>query len=663
MSHTALTAHAPRRTTPLQDVALKLTATLQLIGLTACTVGPNYLGPPDAAPQARGSATFKRAGGDKTAGPPLARWWAALNDPVLSDLIERGLHNSPTLQAAEARIRQARATLSTRRAAGLPSATANAAAIRASVPPNSPFTALSGGNSGGGAGGGTAQPSGRESQSFFSVGFDALWELDLFGGLRRGVEGAQARVEAATASFEDAQVQLAAEIGQAYAQLRSQQMQLALARRNEAAQTKLVELTQARSRYGTADSSSIEPARSQLIQARATAVPIPGQLAQSLDRLALLTGQEPGTLDATLTPPAPLPALPAAIEVGDPAAMLRRRPDVRQAERNLASRNAAIGSAVAQRFPSITLFGDVSFSNGLLPKLFQLNSLTALGGPILRWNFLDFGTVQAGIDQATAANDEASANYRSAVLRALQDAESSLSRFAQQQQTLQQSATCRTSQPALTWGLQAGTCCRLVMRGSVLRHAGCPIRMLEASSVVCHNVSKSRQTHLDIGWGAGRCKCRAAAHAQLADLRLEAEGFGDPRLGGLLRRCALLLRLHRSRHLGSRLLPRGSVAADRHLLMLLLRPRGRQLRWRRRRGGRQSRCIPWRLRGCVPRRLRVARVSLVRMRCMVARICWRRLRWGCAICPIVRIVLLVVGCIGCWVILCILTVCWCRGWG
>ena len=300
------------------------------------------------------------------------------------------------------------------------------------MPPNSPFSALSGGNAGG------AAQSGRESQSLFTAGFDALWELDLFGGVRRGVEGAQARVEAATASFEDAQVQLAAEIGQAYAQLRSQQMQLALARSNEAAQTSLLELTEARSRYGTADASIIEPARSQLIQARATAAPIPGQLAQSLDQLALLTGQEPGTLDATLTPPAPLPALPAAIAIGDPAAMLRRRPDVRQAERILAASNAAIGSAVAQRFPSITLFGDVSFSNGLFPKLFQLNSLTALGGPILRWNFLDFGAVQAGIDQASAANEEALANYRGAVLRALQDAESSLARFAQQQQTLQQ---------------------------------------------------------------------------------------------------------------------------------------------------------------------------------------------------------------------------------
>lgn len=415
-------------------------ATLTVLSLAACTVGPDYRGPPEVAPRADAAQKFLRAAPGQTNDAPPARWWDALNDPVLSDLIARGLHNSPTLQAAEARINESRAMLLSQRAAELPSATATGAAFRASIPPGSPLAALSGGSTGssGSSSGAAAAPPGRKQESLFTVGFDATWELDLFGGVRRAVEGARARVSATTAQYEDAQVQLAAEIGQAYAALRSQQAELALAQKEEAAQMKLVELTQARGRYGTADASTIEPARAQLIQTRATAAPLPGQLAQSLDQLALLTGQEPGTLDEVLLAPLPLPQLPAAIPIGNPAAMLRRRPDVRAAERTLASTNAAIGSAVAKRFPSITLFGNVGFTNGQFPKLFRLDSLSALGGPLLQWNFLNFGAIQAGVDQARAADAEALANYRSAVLSALEDAQSSLSRFAQQRQTLEQ---------------------------------------------------------------------------------------------------------------------------------------------------------------------------------------------------------------------------------
>ena len=436
---------------------------LLLLSQSACTVGPDYRGPPAVAPLADAAGRFRRADNDITSVTPPARWWVALKDPMLTDLIERGLRHSPNLQAAEARIRQARANLLSQTAAGLPKATATGAAIHVTAPPGSPLAALSGGGSGGGSGGSSAggtgadsSPQGRRAFNVFNAGFDATWEIDLFGGVRRGVEGARAQVEASSARFEDVQVQIAAEIGQAYATLRSQQLQIALADRIDAAQQQLLELQQARSRYGTADDRSIEPARSQLIQTRATVAPLPGQLAQSLDQLALLTGQEPGTLDAALLASAAdpasapgstsgspattpqLPQLPKAVAVGDPRAMLRRRPDVRAAERALAASHAGIGSAVAQRFPSVTLFGNIGFTNGRLPQLFRADSLAALGGPILRWNFLSFGAVQAGIDQAEAANDEALANYRGAVLQALQDAESSLSRFGQQQRMLRQ---------------------------------------------------------------------------------------------------------------------------------------------------------------------------------------------------------------------------------
>lgn len=428
-----------------------------LILLSACTVGPDYRGPPSVAPNAAAAEKFRRVDDHETADPPLARWWEALQDPVLTQLIDLGLRNSPTLQAAEARIREARATLATQRSSELPGATATGGAFRASVPPGSPLSALSGG--------GAPAPAGRQAESLFTAGFDASWEVDLFGGVRRGVEGARARVSAAEARYDDAQVQLAAEIGQAYATLRNQQIQVQLARRDEAAHVQLVDLAQAKSRYGTADARNVEPARLQLIQTRLAAAPLAAQVEQSLDQLATLTGQEPGTLDAVLMPPAAMPRLPAAVAVGDPAAMLRRRPDVRAAERTLASSNAAIGSAIALRFPSITLFGNVGFTNGEFPKLFQLNSLSALGGPLLRWNFLDFGALRAGVAQARAADDEAIANYRGSVLSALQDAENSLSRFAQQRLTLEQRAagveTAERTLQIVRWRETGGTASKI----------------------------------------------------------------------------------------------------------------------------------------------------------------------------------------------------------
>jgi NodT family efflux transporter outer membrane factor (OMF) lipoprotein len=431
-----------------------------LLALEGCAVGPDYHGPPDAAPLSRAAGAFRRA--DPTDAGPLApqpaRWWEPLHDAELNHLIELAFAQSPTLRVAQARILEARATLAKQRAAGYPSATATAAAIKANVPAGSPLAAFgassgdssasasgsgtsgtsNGGSSSadsGGNGSGSAQPaSGRQTFDFYTAGFDAIWELDLFGGIRRGVEGARASAEAAAARYEDAQVQLAAEVGQAYAGLRGVQAQLALARRNLEIQQKLLELTQARRQYGTADDLDVERARAQRTRARADLVPLQGQLEQAQDQLALLTGQEPGTLDGELASPKPLPALPASVPVGDPASMLRRRPDIRAAERGLASSNAAIGQAVAQYFPRVRLIGNIGYSAGKASELFDRNKLAALGGPLLQWNFLNFGSTRAQVRQARAANDEAIARYDGAVLAALQDAEGSLSRFRHQRE-------------------------------------------------------------------------------------------------------------------------------------------------------------------------------------------------------------------------------------
>lgn len=417
--------------------------------LAGCVVGPNYKGAPDAAPVSTAAGAFHRADPVlEQAAPPPARWWDGLDDATLARLIDQAFKASPNLQAAEARIRESRATLQQRRAAGLPSATATGAAIKASVPGTSPLAALGGSSSSSSSSssGSTSQASSaHQTIDFYSAGFDAMWEIDLFGGVRRGVEGAAAQTDAAIAQYQDAQVQLAAEVGQAYANLRGVQRQQEIGKTTTRLQRQMLALTEARRRGGTADDLDVERVRAQITSTQANLVPLSGRIEEALDQLALLTGQEPGALDADLSQPAPLPRIPAVVAVGDPASLLRRRPDVRAAERTLAAGNAAIGQAVADRFPKVTLFGNIGFTSNKASDLFHYSNLAALGGPILQWNFLNFGATQAKVRQAQASFDEADARYRQAVLAALQDAEQSVSRYRSQRDTLEQLIASRDS--------------------------------------------------------------------------------------------------------------------------------------------------------------------------------------------------------------------------
>lgn len=433
--------------------------TLAAVGaalLAGCAaVGPDYRGPPDVAPLARQADSFVRARSapSATAAPPPARWWDALQDPELSRLIDRALARSPTLEAARARILEARASLAQQRAGLYPAATASSAAVKGWVPRAGALGGLTGGGQqsapvpGGDTPGAAAvpEPSDHTHLDYYTAGFDAVWEIDLFGGRRRGVEGARARAEAAAAQYEDAQVQLAAEVGQAYIGLRGAQQRLALARQDNHLEQRLLGLVQDRARLGTASDFDVQRVAVQVQQTAATAVPLAGQVEEAKDQLALLLAREPGALDQELAlpdgaAPAVVPLPPAEVPVGDPAALLRRRPDIRAAERTLAASNAAIGQAVAQLFPSITLLGNIGFSSTSASDLFSRKNLAVLGAPLLRWNFLNFGGTRSQIRQARATRQEALARYDATVLAALQDAEGSLSRYGHQRDNVRQLA-------------------------------------------------------------------------------------------------------------------------------------------------------------------------------------------------------------------------------
>jgi NodT family efflux transporter outer membrane factor (OMF) lipoprotein len=268
----------------------------------------------------------------------------------------------------------------------------------------------------------------------FLAGFDASWELDLFGGNRRAVEAASAEAQATQNELADAQVQLAAEVALAYVSLRDQQQRVALARQSQALEDQTLSLTEQRRSGGTASQLDLERIQTQVDSTRASIIALDAQVAESLDQLALLCGQVPAALDSRLSPPRPLPTLPATVAIGDPAQLLRQRPDIRAAERRLASRTAQIGEQRAGAFPRVTLFGSLSFDASEPGHLLRKDSLGWLGVPYLQWNLLDFGRNAAKVNQAEAGRDEAQARYNATVLGALRDANMALSRYGHERQ-------------------------------------------------------------------------------------------------------------------------------------------------------------------------------------------------------------------------------------
>ena len=420
-----------RPTAPL-SLAPLLTLLASVCALSACTVGPDYAGAPQVAPDAAHAANFVRtpaAGMVSTRAP--SQWWLSLNDPQLNTLIDAALAHNPDVHAAQARLREARAQLQHQKANGMPTASFDAAALRMREPNLSSLSSSQSGSSS--SGGGPLQ--------LYTAGFDASWEIDLFGGTRRAVEAATAEADAVDADLADTQVSLAAEVAQAYVGLRDEQQRLTLAQRSTELEQQMLTLTQQRRAHGTAADVDVERLTTQVENTRATLTPLDEQVAESLDQLAVLTGQAPGALDQELSAPGALPMLPTSVAIGDPASMLQQRPDIRAAERRLASGNAQIGEHKADFFPKVTLFGDIGYTAANPGHLVRKNNFSWIGAPYLQWNVLDFGRTLSSVRGAEASRDEADAKYAHTVLAALQDANTSLSRYGYQREhlaTLQQ---------------------------------------------------------------------------------------------------------------------------------------------------------------------------------------------------------------------------------
>lgn len=431
-----------------------LPAALPLL-LAGCMLGPDYVRP-DVAQQATAQPALVRAGqaGVTPAAPP-SQWWRTFNDPLLDDLVEQALRSSPNLRAAQARVLASRALQRQRKAEQLPSVGAAAGYVNLQPPDTlgDSVRELGEGIAGAAEANGRPQEAAQLRQQFADVdldtelyvaAFDASWELDLFGRRRRAAEQAAAEAEADAAALADAQVQLAAELTQVYLGYRSAQQRIALAEDNLRAADQALQLTRQRRARGADSELQVERAQAQLQQQRAALPPLQAQADEARDVLALMVGREPGALDARLQSMQPLPALPQVVAVDDAAAVIRRRPDVRKAERELAASSAQIGQALSAYFPQVTLFGSIGAGAGSLSDLGR-DSAATIVAPFLRWSIFDFGVNKARVAQARAGNEARLAAYEGTVLAALQDANTALSRFGAARHQVQAAAEAQAS--------------------------------------------------------------------------------------------------------------------------------------------------------------------------------------------------------------------------
>jgi multidrug efflux system outer membrane protein len=378
--------------------------------LSACAVGPRYDAPqtPPAAFQKADADTFTTAAME-------VRWWGQFGDPVLDELVTRSLSGNLDLRVAEARVREARAILRDTRLEQLPRVTA-AGAYRD---------------------GRTPQPEGPPlTGDSYEAGFDASWELDLFGRVRRGLEAASADVGAARADLRAAQVAVAAEVARTYLEYRGAQDRLDVARRNLDTQRETLRLTRARYEVGSGDPVDMARAQGELSATEATLPALTVDASVAAHRLAVLVGERAGALDALLAPARDLAPRMRSLAIGDPSELLRRRPDVQAAERRLAGQSARVGVATADLFPRVRITGFLGFLSGDLGSLGGDASRAWSVAPTVSWPALDMGGARARLRAQEARADAALATYDQAVLLALEDVENAFVGYAQQRAQL-----------------------------------------------------------------------------------------------------------------------------------------------------------------------------------------------------------------------------------
>ncbi|KWF12793.1 efflux transporter outer membrane subunit [Burkholderia pseudomultivorans] len=457
-----MNVHAARRCPP-RAVRWLAGALAAGAALAACTVGPDFRPPQadvpagwhdlraaDAAASAPASAASAseapRTSSPVTDADPDPRWWRAFGDPLLDRLVERAARDNLDVQAAVTRIAQARAQVRAAAAQGLPDVRASASYQREQLgvkgivedsgldqrvdrlgAPGSPLDRFGPGT------GASVQQGARGALdaleapvNLWQAGFDASWELDLFGRVRRSVEAAGAQASAAVASRDDALLSLEAEVAQTYLQLRGAQAERALTDELARSQRELLDLTREQAAHGLASDLDVRSADARLAQIRAQVPQFDQQIALLRNGLAYLVGGAPGALDDWLDTPGALPHVPSAVPVGLPSTLARRRPDIRRAEAELHAATADVGVAVAQFYPDVSLTGQVGLRSTHVRELAHWSHLFYAFGPAVSLPIFSGGALVSNLRLSRAREAEAALAYRQAVLVALRDVDNAL---------------------------------------------------------------------------------------------------------------------------------------------------------------------------------------------------------------------------------------------
>jgi NodT family efflux transporter outer membrane factor (OMF) lipoprotein len=435
-----------------------------------CEVGPDYH-----PPQVTVRPDFAEAPSTRPVSASIDKWWTVFHDPELNSLIDRGINNNLDLQAAESRLRQARAERGIAESALYPTANVGAGyqigrgsknviipagafggtsgstlasplvqpaaiaaqpAIQAAVAPVASSSAASSGSSSGagvplspiGLGG----LPGTETQ-LYQAGFDASWEIDVFGGARRGVEAADADTAAALEDRRAVMVSLVAEVARNYIELRANQRKMQIATDNLHSQEETLDLTRSRQKAGFA--TDLDVAR-QSAQVAATASTIPAYDAlvrQSMHQIAILLGEDPDQLSDELSTDSAIPPSPPQVPVGVPVELLRRRPDIRRAEREVAAASARIGVAEAELYPQFSLTGQFGLDATKPYRLVNWDSRYFAINPTISWPIFDAGRIRSNIAAQKEVAVQAALNYQQTVLQALGEVEDSLASYRDEQ--------------------------------------------------------------------------------------------------------------------------------------------------------------------------------------------------------------------------------------
>ncbi|HLY07198.1 MAG TPA: efflux transporter outer membrane subunit [Rhizomicrobium sp.] len=413
---------------------MKRAIAILVLFLAGCEVGPDYKQPDVPTPPSFSELPAARAQtpADDAA---LAKWWTRIDDPELQSLIARALASNLNFKTAVSRIREAREQVIIAGAKEWPELSATGTGLNLHSN-SSPIASAIGG------GGPNAPPSAPTNIKIYSAGFDATWEIDVFGGVRRGIEQAEANTEETSWTMRDAEVSLTAEVANDYFNLRTEQARMAILRDEIARQRDAFQLIGARRRAGFVTQLDVNQQQTLLSNTAAQLPTIEAEARTMEHAISVLIGAPPEGIAKELETTAAFPAITADIAVGLPSDLLRRRPDIRAAERKLAAATAGIGVAVADLYPKFNLVGATAFVGNHLDTLISGNNFATVAFGQISWPVFQGGQIRANIRAKKEETQQAYLAYQQTVLSAMQETEDALTRYAHE---MQRQASLRTT--------------------------------------------------------------------------------------------------------------------------------------------------------------------------------------------------------------------------